>query len=428
MDHKTRRELAFKREERASRLAEMRKITGLAEEQRRELTHDESKRWDRLEREIEDLTAEIKALDVEPSRITRDVVNPDSGLATDRDAGPILGREERLFDWQAAHARRGDEELLEQAHEFSLGSIVQAMVTGERGHLSDVERRVLAEGTDSAGGFLTPELLAAQVIDLVRKKGRVFQAGASIVPVESDKQSIPRIATGVTAAWRAENAAIAESDQVFERVTFTPRSLAVIVRLSEELFADMVPGGGAAIENDIVKALALELDRVVLRGSGTAPEPRGIVNQTGVNLVAFGGANGDTPDDYGFLVDGVAAIRDDNGQPNAILYSSRTQTQIDKLEDSTGQPLRAPRSISELPQLVTNQIPNNLTVGTSTDCTEVYVGDWPEALVGMRSSIQLRVLTERYADVGQIALRAMLRADVQLAHPALFAVVQGVRA
>lgn len=121
-------------------------------------------------------------------------------------------------------------------------------------------------------------------------------------------------------------------------------------------------------------------------------------------------------------------MRRRSGEPIGKSGASRTQTQLDKFEDTTGQPLQAPASIAELEHLVSNQVPNNLTVGTSTDCTEVYMGDWPEALVGIRSQIQLRVLTERYADVGQIALRAMLRADVQLAHPALFAVVQGVKA
>lgn len=433
LTHNQRAHLADMREKRASLLAEMQALSELAETQRRDLTSDEARKWDRLDSQITDLTAKIHEIEPEVdayhrSLELRSLILRDTPPLQRTADGPILGREQRLFDWRSAHPRRGDEEIRDEASDFSLGSIVQAMVTGERGHLSDVERRVLSEGTDSAGGFLTPELLAAQVIDLVRKKGRVFQAGASVVPIESDVQSIPRIATGVAAAWRNENAAIAESDQIFERVTFRPKSLAVLVRLSEELFADMVAGGAAAIQNDIVQALALEVDRVVLRGSGTAPEPRGIVNQTGVNLVAFGGANGATPSDYGFLVDGVAAVRDDNGDPDAILYSSRTQTQLDKFEDSTGQPLQSPRSISELPHFVTNQIPNNLTVGTSTDCTEVYTGVWPEALVGFRSSVQLKLLSERYADVGQIALRAMLRADVQLAHPALFAVVQGVRA
>ena len=89
---------------------------------------------------------------------------------------------------------------------------------------------------------------------------------------------------GVTGAWRNENAAVAESDAVFERVTLTARTLAVLTRLSYELFQDLTPAGAEIIEQELIKSLAVELDRVALRGTGTAPEPRGVLNQTGVTI------------------------------------------------------------------------------------------------------------------------------------------------
>ena len=45
-----------------------------------------------------------------------------------------------------------------------------------------------------------------------------------------------------------------------------------------------------AVARSFAGQLAVELDRP-LRGSGTAPEPRGILNQTGVTLTSHG-ANG----------------------------------------------------------------------------------------------------------------------------------------
>ena len=161
------------------------------------------------------------------------------------------------------------------------------MVTGDwRG--AEVERRALSEGTNAAGGFLIPAPLATSVIDRVRNEARVIEAGAQTVAMDENTLGLPRLATGVTGAWRNENAAVAESDAVFEPVTLTARTLAVLTRLSYELFQDLTPVGAEIIEQELIKSLAVELDRVALRGRGTAPEPRGVLNQTGVTVLTNG--------------------------------------------------------------------------------------------------------------------------------------------
>lgn len=75
-------------------------------------------------------------------------------------------------------------------------------------------------------------------------------------------------------------------------------------------------------------------------------------------------------------------------------------------------------------------MPNNLTTGTSSDTSEVYVGRWSDLLIGVRPTIGVRVrqLNERFADNMQVGLLAWLRADVQLARPAAFSILTGVRA
>ena len=78
----------------------------------------------------------------------------------------------------------------EEMREFSLGRMVRGMVTGQWDG-ADLERRAMSEGSDAAGGYLTPEILSGRVIDKVRNQARVLQAGAQTVPLDSDKQSIP---------------------------------------------------------------------------------------------------------------------------------------------------------------------------------------------------------------------------------------------
>lgn len=197
--------------------------------------------------------------------------------------------------------------------------------------------------------------------------------------------------------------------------------------LSFELAEDLIPAAAAGIDNELSQALSLELDRVALRGTGTAPEPRGIRNQTGVTVTAFGGANGAAPTNYDILTDLVASVAAANLEPNAAIYSSRTAQTFSKLKDTTNQPMSRPPILSGITEYTSNQVPNTLTVGTSTDTSEIYVGQFNELLIGVRPQIGVRFVREAKADTLQWAITVYLRADIQLRHPAAFAVATGVR-
>jgi HK97 family phage major capsid protein len=413
--------------QRAALIDEYRDLVTAAEK-RGKLTDEDTKRFDEIEVDIRYFDAVLEAT----RRADEDGIGPAAlgGSGTDDVA---LTREQRFADWyerrHGSFGIAGDGFSTLDVRDFSLGRITGALLGRlDRRELSDVEQRAMAEGIDASGGFLVPEYLSSTVIDRVRNKAQVIAAGALTVPMDSDTLNLARLAGGNSAAWKAENAPVTESDQTWERVQLKTKTAVVLQRLSQELFEDLSPEGAKVIENEIVQALALKLDLAALRGSGTDPEPRGIRNQTGVNIVSLG-ANGAIPTNYDFLIDALSAVRDANGAPSAAIYASRTAKTLDKLKDSTGQPLRQPASVAELAKFVSNQIPVNLTQGTSTDCSEGYVGDFANVLIGVRPTIGVRVkvLSERYADNLQVGLIAWIRADVGLAHPEHLSVVTGIR-
>jgi HK97 family phage major capsid protein len=98
------------------------------------------------------------------------------------------------------------------------------------------------------------------------------------------------------------------------------------------------------------------------------------------------------------------------------------------LADSTGQPLSRPPMLANLPMLSTTQIPTNLTVGTSNDCSEIYVGDFSKMAMMLREGLSVQLLSEAFAGNGQLAFMCHCRADFTVFYPAAFAVVTGVRA
>ena len=332
---------------------------------------------------------------------------------------PVLVREQSVYDWLQA---RGAFEPADER--LSLQRYLRGMATG---HWDGADHeRALAEGTIGAGGALVPSPLSARVIDLARNATRVFQAGAITVPMTAQTLALARVTSEGTPAWKSENAAITAADMVFDRVTFTARTLVRTILLSVELFEDADPSSEDIIARSFAGQMALEVDRVALRGTGTAPEPRGVLNQSGVTITTHG-ANGAAITNYDFHLDAKGAVLAANFEPNAHIQAPRTSTSLSKLKEATTNAYLAPPA-SMLPMLATKKVPINLTTGTSTDTSEIYTAQWDQLMVGMRTDFTLRFLGERYlADNLQYAFLAYLRADVQLAQPTAFVVDTGVR-
>lgn len=328
----------------------------------------------------------------------------------------LLTRAESVSGWA------GDNGLITGADQPSFDKYIRGIVTN-RWDGADQER-ALAEGTSSAGGYLVPAPLASFVIDIARNATRVIQAGAVTVPMEYQTLRVPRLTNEGAPAWRNENAQITEQDMTFDSVLFTAKSLDRLVILSRELFEDSNPSAMGVIANSFGKQIAVALDYAALRGSGVAPVPQGVLNTPNITTIT-NGANGSGITNYDFLLDAVNAVRANNFEPNAHIVAPRTVTSLRKLKDSQNRYLQPPAE--SLPLLPTNQIPINLTVGTSSDASEVYTAQWDQLGIGIRTEFVLEFLRERYADYGQYAFIGHLRADIQLLQPGGFAVDTGIR-
>jgi HK97 family phage major capsid protein len=335
---------------------------------------------------------------------------------------PVLTREQSVEQWCQ---QRGLFDPPAEGERLSFDRYLRGIVTGNWDGAE--HERALSEGTLTAGGHLVPTPLSSRVIDLARNATRVFQAGAITVPMTAQTLKLARLTGEGTPAWKAENAAITAADMTFDAVTFTARTLVRLVTLSVELFEDADPSSEDVIARSFAAQVALELDRVALRGSGTAPEPRGVLNTSGITTTTHG-ANGAAIANYDFWLDAKGVVMGNNFEPNAHIQAPRSSVSLSKLKEATTNAYLAPPA-NMLPMLATKQVPINLTVGTSTDCSEVYTGDWSQLMVGIRTDFQLLFLRERFvADNLQYAFLAYLRADVQLAQPSAFVVDTGVRA
>ncbi len=331
--------------------------------------------------------------------------------APEASTGPFLTKGQKLAD------RYRTEQPL------SLGKYVKGIVTGD--WEGAYEEKAMSVGSLTAGGYLVPAPLAAGVIDNARNVARVLEAGATVVPMDTNTLRIATVEEDPTPAWHTENAAdVVVDDAVIGAREFKAQTLPVIVKISRELFEDG-QNVDQAIRQAIAQALALELDRVALYGTGTDPEPQGLYNTSGLSVVTMG-ANGAAITSYAQIIEAIGNVWANNHDPNAGILAPRTKTAIAGFLDSTGQPMRVPPVVDNLDWYATNQVSITQTQGTATNASDVFVGDWSKLLIGIRTGFTIELLRERYVDNFQYAFLAHLRADVQVADIGAFSVVQGI--
>ncbi|MFO1306618.1 MAG: phage major capsid protein [Burkholderiales bacterium] len=389
-------------------------------------------------RQVDDIYEKIEALDRDIRREERRI---------EAGAGGAHGRgEAELFDAKSGRAipvaRAGDDFRIALGDAFQnsapsgerhgLGEFLRG-IAGMKTHES--VRNALSTGTDSAGGYALPQYLQLDMLQALVPTSSLLQAGAGVAVLDdgagggSKSWRIAAINAIPTAAWRSEGGTVATSDPTFRNVDLVPRSLAFQFKVSRELLADAV-NLEPALKAVIGQAFAREIDRAGLRGSGTPPEIRGILNTSGIQSVTNGanGASLGTTAYANFITAMNSILAADGPMPTAAIMAPRSLTTLAGLLDTTNQPRRVPPAIEKWQFIPTSQIPTALTVGTSNDCSELYVGDFSKVIFFLREGVAIQKLTELYAATGEVGFVAHVRVDVGVLYPAAMAVVTGVRA
>lgn len=286
----------------------------------------------------------------------------------------------------------------------------------------------MSVGTDSSGGFAVPSIVMPGILEALVPASALLTAGAGIIPLSEGAKNFTTAAVDSipSAAWRLESGNVSESAPTFRAVIAAPKSLAFFFKASRELLADAT-NMTAALTVAIAQAFAKELDRAGLRGSGTNPEPRGILNTPNIKAVA-NGANGAALAGYANFFSAAQELLQANApMPTAAIMSPRSLVKLGGLVDTTGQPLRKPDMLQNLTMLSTSAVPDNLTVGTSSNCSEIYVGDFTKVVFMMREQMSIQVAKELFATTGEIGFICHVRADVAVLYPSALAVVTGIK-
>ncbi len=293
-----------------------------------------------------------------------------------------------------------------------------SMITSKGLENAGMSQKDLTVGTPADGGYtVATDLVATSFIEYLFNKTLVKAMGATVLPGLVGNMAIPRIVSGPTAYWIAENGSPTESAAVFDQVPMSPKQVSGILEISRLLLAQSAIAIEMLIRAKLALSVALELDRVSVSGTGTSNQPLGIRNTTGVGSVALG-TNGGAPT-HDMLVDLETEVAANNGDVGLLAYMANTKTRgkLKKTAVEAGHPEKVWGKGGELNGYkvgVTNQMPSNLTKGTSSGvCSSMVHGYWPGLYIGEWGGVE--IMKDPYTHSATGALRVVIHSIVDTA-------------
>lgn len=290
----------------------------------------------------------------------------------------------------------------------------------------DVLKRDLLVGTATAGGHtVASELQAGSFIDMLRNRSLMMQPGmATVLPDLVGNIPIPRQTGGATGYWVAENGAVTESQQAFDQVTLTPKTVGGFTDISRKLLIQSSIAMENFVRGDLSKVLALALDLAALHGTGTSNQPTGIAATSGIGSVA-GGTNGLAPA-WSHILGLETEVSIDNADVGSLRYvtNAKVRGKLKAVEKASGtaQFVWEDGQMNGYDAMVTNQVSSTLDKGTSTGvCSAIFFGNWADLLIGMWGGIDINIDTSTGSTAGTVRVVALQDADIAVRHAESFA-------
>jgi hypothetical protein len=283
----------------------------------------------------------------------------------------------------------------------------------------------------TVGGYpqVVQTTVGDQIIPFLRAKTVCGRLGATIIDgLTGGNVRLPRAIVGGMASWLPETGGGTDADQSFDSFVISPKRISGSTVISRQLVLQSSVDIEDFVANDIATAIGVAVDNAALNGTGTAPQPLGIlhypVNASGAYTyasrsanVTFGGpatwANvlafekileqGLITNDgtFGWAVD--PTVRDKwQQEPKLAGYPSFLWENTD--DDDVFGRVNGRRAISS----------------TQLPAGQVVFGKWSEMLICTWVGLEILVDPYSLATTAEIRVRASLLADIQFRYPLAF--------
>jgi HK97 family phage major capsid protein len=280
-----------------------------------------------------------------------------------------------------------------------------------------------------AGNLVQTSVAADMWTDVLRPAMVLMQAGVTVLPGLRGNIAVPRKTVAGTLAMLTEIAAATETQPTTALPTLTPKRVAAYVEPSKQSIIQSEIGIEAMLRQDLVDGGAVLMEAQGFNGTGSSPQARGIRNVSGVGSVV-GGANGAN---FAWThVTGLeAAVANANATMTdraAYILNTRTVNTAKNTQKATNLQFlwdNGPRPLNGYRGLVTNNMPNNLTKGTSSGvCSSVlFSSDWSMFVLGLFGGLDITVDPYTLATTGQVRITLNQFFDFLCRQPGVFSVM-----
>ena len=207
-----------------------------------------------------------------------------------------------------------------------------------------------------------------------------MQAGVTTLNGLNGNVSIPRQTSASTAYWVGEGSAPTESQQAFDQVNMSPKTLGGFTDFSSKTLLQASIDVEQFVRNDLAKVLALELDRAGIYGTGSSNQPTGLTQTTGIGTQTIT-TYGTFAEYIGMETDVASANADAGALKYIVNAAARGALKSTEKASNTAQFVWEGNEINGYPAIVSNQLANN----------DVLFGDFSQLVMGTWSGVDLTV-------------------------------------
>lgn len=300
-------------------------------------------------------------------------------------------------------------------------------------------------GTGEAGGFLVPEDVSSEVIELLRPASVVTAMGPRIVPLPNGNLTTNRRASGASFEYGGETTDAPATGVTYGQVKLSAKKLRGIIPISNDLLRSASTAVDRMVRDDAIEDAAQIQDRYFLRGAGSDYAPKGLRYQhLGTSFASSHVLSMTATPTIQKVDNDLGRMELALGNANVSytgahwVMSHRTAMYLTNLRDGNGNkvyPEMADGMLRRKPVHVTTEIPENL--GSGGDESEIMLVHPSHVIVGEHQGIQIAMSTEAaYRDSegnlqaafsrDETLMRMILQHDIGLRHLAAVAILTGV--
>ena len=299
-----------------------------------------------------------------------------------------------------------------------------------RGESSASERALFsasATGDGEAGSIIDNELQDQMFIESLREDTVFLQRGVTMLAGLRGDVTIPIELTNPSVYWVGEDAEPTEGAYTLDALALTFKTVAGRVPFTRQAFKQTTPQIEDLLVRSMRRSVRIELDRASINGAGSATEPEGVLNATGIGSVTTSGTV-----TYAHLMELEEALGDANaptGRAQGFTNTHGKRILLETFKKASGgtEITLGSRVAGEENALDTdigrfyigNTVPRNL--GAGTDKTAMIYGNPAAYFMGMWGGLELNIdLATKVATGGRV-VRVFQDVDGRVMQAANFA-------